>query len=273
MNGIDVKVWNDGSTAVSNLEVALRSSVGPIFSSWTLTCDPWQLENSVSKEAGPVETIYRLNEIDANASLAVRILTTRAVAKKDIRVGVRGSNISWTPQFEEINLDANTIQTSSLGENWSFVPRANAADRANPATAPKTTNSVVYLGGYDPVKLMANTFYLLQVHGIVNTQEANAIKTITEASHGDTLIWGVDILKFNEVVINAMISKGIISRDEAEGILGRSQNAGGVLINGYNPIHLNAEILGALAQKGKIQMTEAQKALDDAGWRTTKLSE
>lgn len=128
----------------------------------------------------------------------------------------------------------------------------------------KNVQRGMYIGGYNPITLVNGIFTILQQYGFIKANEAQAIKEIVESQGSGLQFGGIDVLKFDETIINILIKKKLITYNEAINILERSKNSGGVLINGYNLIFLNYEILNILVKKGYISLFEAQKIIDNA---------
>ncbi|MCJ7812233.1 hypothetical protein MUP95_02800 [bacterium] len=126
------------------------------------------------------------------------------------------------------------------------------------------TKSGIFIGGYDPVAITNGVFLLLQNEKLITKSEALNIKKLTEESQLGIKFGGVDVLKFDEAVLNILLKKGIINITQAKLLVERSRNAGGVLINGYNVIQLNYEILNHLVENGYIKLKDAQEILDNA---------
>ncbi len=66
----------------------------------------------------------------------------------------------------------------------------------------------------------------------------------------------MNILKFCELILNSLISKNIISLDQAKNIVEKSKNSGGVLVGGYNIIVLEVEILNVLLSNKLITLVQ-----------------
>jgi len=66
----------------------------------------------------------------------------------------------------------------------------------------KGARSGIYISGYDPVVLLNNLFTLLQENGLIGSMAALRIKEEVENSKEGALFGGINILKFNEVIIN-----------------------------------------------------------------------
>ena len=126
------------------------------------------------------------------------------------------------------------------------------------------SSSGVLIGGYDPVILTNNLFRLLQDEDLIDQGQAEEIKSVVENEKGGASFGGVNVLKFNKVVLNILINNGIIYQDEAQNVLNKAKEAGGVKVNGYNVIVLEVEIVNLLVNKGHLKKEAAQQAVDTA---------
>jgi hypothetical protein len=112
--------------------------------------------------------------------------------------------------------------------------------------------------------LTNNLLRLLQDKDLIDQGQAEEIKSVVENEEGGALFGGVNILKFNEVVLKVLINNGIIYQDEAQNVLSKAKEAGGAKVNGYNVIVLEVEIINLLVRKGSLDEDSARQALDNA---------
>lgn len=190
------------------------------------------------------------------------------------------SSIQYTFYFDKFikSLDDDfQLSICSKSKNWSksavIKPRysksktfittiAYAEDKIKNDNQPEVPKSGILIGGYDPVVMSNELFLLLQAKSLISKDEAAGIKKTVESSKEGVLFGGINILKFNELIINGLFSNRVITIEQANTAIEKSRNAGGVMVGGYNVIVLEVEILNVLLKNKKITLEEGQRVID-----------
>jgi len=153
-------------------------------------------------------------------------------------------------------------------EMASFFPflseTANGNDQTTEKSKSRTQKSGIFIGGYDPLIMANGIFRLLQEKKLISENDATEIKIKTESYNEGILFGGINILKYNEIIINKLILRGRITQSQANTTIEKSKKSGGVLLGGYNVIILQVEILNILLKNGYITLIEGQKIIDDS---------
>ena len=191
----------------------------------------------------------------------VEILPKSSIQRGDINLEFLSDLQTWRPIEGQIDYS----QKGGFSSKTNLIREAFAADEENKESkSPLKGTSGILIGGYDPVILTNNLFALLQEKNLISKSEAKQIKDVTEATKTGVLFGGVNVLKFNEVILNALIRNDKLTKTETSEILGKSKEAGGVLVGGYNIIVLEVGIMNALVKKGYLNLEKAQLAVDSA---------
>jgi len=169
-----------------------------------------------------------------------------------------------------LSKNKNWTKSAKIIPRHSFAHRpskgiAYAEDISNEDTKTDIPKSSVLIGGYDPFVMSNGLFHLLQKRNLLSNEDAREIKKIVETHKEGVLLGGINILKFNELIVNKLIDNELITVKQARDIIEKSKESGGVLVGGYNVIILEAEILNALLENGEITYAEGQKVIDRAG--------
>ena len=267
INRFEMSVRNNGrdSEGIKEIEIDIRSMRKNLFLPPEIIYDPAMIVSRVIKKSFTGDNInMQLKDLPSDSGVVFFLNSKDYFEKKDIEIAVIGNGRRWRAVEKQVLLHApESSFWKNLFSGTNLLAFEAYALEKNSAQAPeKARKSGVYFGGYDPVALINEIFLILQNRRIIDKGEADKImKSIAENTSG-VGIGGVDILKFDELVLNILIQKKVINMTEASAIIDRSRNAGGILINGYNPIYLNAEILNALIKGKRISLQEAQAALD-----------
>lgn len=194
----------------------------------------------------------------ANVSYKIHLLNFITNYKMDVEynLSVVSDNMNWE---ESISI---RIQTASFFSFFSGnTHNGEKTQEKNETTIPKAG---IFIGGYDPVAMANGIFSLLLDKNLINIKDVMEIKDIVEAYKEGVLFGGINILKFNELIIKKLISKNEITLPQANSIIEKSQKSGGVLIGGYNVIVLQVELLNMLLKNKKIELREGQKIIDNS---------
>jgi len=112
--------------------------------------------------------------------------------------------------------------------------------------------------------MTSGIFRLMQDKGILSSSEAFKIKNEVDTAKGGVSISGVNVLKFCELIIQSLITKNIMTIEQANNIIEKSKKSGDVLLGGYNVIVLEVDILNILLINKIISREEGQKIIDAA---------
>ncbi len=274
MDRFEMSVQSIGSDAARDVDIDLRSMKPNLFGSPETIFDPATIENRVrNKTISSNQIYYGLSELPQDCGVTIILDGMNYFGEEDINIGVIGSGRRWWPVKKEIVLKKSkrSVLKKLLGKLNLQVCYGRTAEEHSTSkqdtkqdTKKDTPKSRILFGGYDPVVLTNGVFTLLQHKKIISSKEAKHIKKVAMEPGPGVRISGINVLKFDEVLLNTLIKKKTINKSQAQLILKRSQNAGGILINGYNVVHLNAEILNTLSEKGLLSLSEAQITLDSA---------
>ena len=203
----------------------------------------------------------KIDVFPPNSKIYVEIFPKSNVKKGDIDLEFLSELQTWRPIEGQIDY----VKERPFSGKVSFIREAFAGNDENKESKlPPKGASGILIGGYDPVILTNNLFVLLQEKDLISKSDAGKIKDITEATKTGVLFGGVNVLKFNEAVLQALIRNEKLTKAEASEIVEKSKEAGGVLVGGYNIIVLEVGIMNALVKKGYINLEKAQLAVDSA---------
>lgn len=206
---------------------------------------------------------HRFSNFPSDSSVDYFIsLSKFIVSDEDYNLSILSSHKNWSK-----TLKIKPEKTSFL---FPFLKVAYAKEKPI-VTASSTSIASVYIGGYDPLKIANDIFMLLQKHRLITKEDAHDMKNIIESYKEGVLFGGVNLIKFNEVMINKLITRNKITLQQAKDIVEKSRGAGGVLIGGYNMIALEVGLLNVLLENGEITKEEGQRILDGAKQPTNKL--
>jgi hypothetical protein len=175
----------------------------------------------------------------------------------DYILNITSKEKDWTK-----NIQINPNPKFNLSVEASFIFSKVYANEVETKATPKAVTSGILIGGYDPIVMSNGLFILLQNKKIISNQEATEIIKILKSYKHGILFGGINFAKFNELVLSILLTKKIISNEEVREILKKSQNAGGILMNGYNIIILEVGILNALLLNNTITLQEGQSVID-----------
>lgn len=271
ISGVQFFVTNDGRKEANNLEIdiMLRNKKIRIEES-TIVFDPCRLENRILAFSDDSSSFYRkLRTFPCDGRIYIMISTSSPISEEDIDFDFLSEGQIWQPKYGEIDL--KKVSKWSVKKNIPSSAFAQPSDEQEPQAEGKVSSGIS-VGGYDPLALANNTFLLLQKKNLISADEAKEAKEEIESYKKGVLFGGINPLKFNEVILNALVRNKRISTLEAEECIAKSKESGGVLISGHNVIVLNVEILNKLLQNDWIGRDEAQEAIDDAKlvtWKNT----
>ena len=262
VSGLLIFIHNQGKEGDKNFEFNIYTRHEDIkLKPATILYEPTLLHVIGNKDYndGKNGCYRKLETFPIDSEIYIEIFAETAINEGDIDFEFLSDHKKWTAIEGEINFKRGR---GFLGGIEIF--KEAFAEQAQNETNQKKSPSGVLIGGYDPLIMTNNLFKVLQEEKLLTRQQAQEIKIIVEAEKKGVLFGGVNILKFNEVALNALIRNDVFSKDEALDILQKSKDSGGVLIGGYNIVVLEVEILNLLVKKGKLDLQKAQSAVDNA---------
>jgi hypothetical protein len=279
-------------TIIYNTGSSYETSIGPFKLEEKIDPTAWCIVNVANKGDTPDEDLEVEFQLSKTDNMIVRYSKTydppllsgkiRAFDKTERRfyenIGVfpSASNIEYKLILKGFIKSENDylLFVCSKHKNWSkskkVSPRFSKALLPQMAYAeekesrPNVPKPGISIGGYDPIVMSNELFRLLQDRKLITKDDAREIKTIIESYKEGILFGGINILKFNELVINKLLSNNRITRDQANFIIDKSRSAGGVLVGGFNVIVLEVETLNSLLKNNQITFEEGQKVIDSA---------
>jgi hypothetical protein len=273
---ITFKIENKGSGSDEDLLFSLslpgENKIKKIYPDYA----PEGLKERVAKSERKANSFTeKFSSFPSDCSAQYRFeLESFPVSTEHIKFSLISKFKNWT---KRINFPFKNLQNSfSITPSAAFAEEPTRSDQGwsdqtpwpaktpMPSKSSSAIGSGISLSGYDPVIMTNGLFKLLQDKAIISSVEAFQIKNEVESSKGGVLFGGVNVLKFCDVALNTLISKGIITQGKAKGIVEQSQKAGGVLVNGYNVIALQVGILNVLLENKKITLGEGQMVIDQA---------
>ena len=259
-NLVELLIESNGKKPAEEVVIDIKGNKKDIFGNIDIVYEPSLIKDFLTeiKTLTPEHFQYHFKTLPIHSKVYFSINCNGFISKEDISTTLLGSGTIWEIKVKDITLKKsrrnilNRIFGSLVNENSLYAQE----NKNSPAS--------IYIGGYDPVKLSNGIFSLIQKKNLITKQEAEEIKKIVEQSKSGLSIGGINILKFDEVLINTLINKRVLSMEEANNILEKSKKVGGLLINGYNVIQIKYEILNHLYKKGYISLNEAQSVIDKA---------
>lgn len=198
---------------------------------------------------------HKFTSFPVNASIEYDIdLDNFITQNNDYNLSVLSKYKNWSKSIR--------VKVSQINFSYPFLSIAYAKDEL----VKKSSNlsSGIFIGGYDPLQMANGIFILLQNKMLITKEDAIEIKKITESYKSGVLFGGVNILKFDEILINKLIVRNRINLKQANSIIEKSKNAGGVLIGGYNVVILQVELLNTLLVNKAITKNEGQRIIDNS---------
>jgi len=271
INAIIFRMHNEGNKPSTNFVFSFkadRSDIQP-----KITWEPEIISKNVidrDDSTLPFKLYRKISPLPIEAKVLVELSAERPFKDGDVTCAFVDDHKVWHPQKGKITIYRARAGTLSL-----LTPIAYAIETKSNSTLDKKDDrpkSGILIGGYDPLILTNGLFSLLQKKRIISKTEAHEIKRVVEDTKEGVLFGGINILKFNELVLNTLIKNKTLEVREAEHILRKSREAGGVLVGGYNIIVLEVEILNALLLKQHISKEEGQEIIDSARQKKSQSS-
>jgi hypothetical protein len=254
---LDIFVVNIGTSFEKDLELSLLFTDDLSISNIERTYIPKALEARVIKQGKKTNSFYeKLSSLPIDGQLQYHLILNRFIFKDtEFKLEVSSENRNWS---KRIHIKPKIKMAAFL-----FLSSALAQENKSQEGSEKARGGI-FIGGYDPLYIANDIFILLQNKGLITNIDAKDIKeTVTTFKEG-VLFGGINIMKFNEMIINKLIQNNKITYFEAQDMVEKSKNSGGVLIGGYNVLVLEVEVLNTLLRKGFITLKEGQQIIDNA---------
>lgn len=270
-NRLDITITNIGNKTAYDIHIDIRSKKNDLFINRRIAYKPLIIDKFIYQNEiidNSDRIYYRFKELPAGGQVKLFIEGKQHFIEDDIIIEITGDGKVQKVKRKEIEF--GTVSKSVLKKYhnpfifWGSLYAQSKNDSLETSNQKQSYGSGIFLGGYDPVVLTNGIFQLLQKNGIITNNEAIYIKKVIEESNAGMKFGGVDVLKFDEEVLNLMLRKGILNINQANKIIESSKKAGGILINGYNVIHLKYEILNYLLKNNYVSKSDAQAVLDNA---------
>jgi hypothetical protein len=276
ITGLQIFIRNNGDKHAKDMEfkictISKEIQIEPV----TIIFDPTTLNEHIVKSIDynkGINGFYRkLDVFHSDSTIYIEIWPKKNITENDIKFEIVSELKKWKPQKGNIEYKQSERNSSFFSKSLLFN-QAFAEDFPENAAIESNSSgkSGILIGGYDPVIMTNNLFGILQKENLIDKYEAQEIKDIVEGEKKGVLFGGINILKFNEIVLNALIKNGKISKKEALAIILKSKNSGGILVGGYNVIVLEIETMNTLIKNGFLDLETAQSVVDKAKSATPK---
>lgn len=252
---LKISIANDGNNYAEDFETNVIFSDNKI-QKIDKVYNPPSLDKRIKTNSGTENSFYEmLSYLPANTNIEYTFHLNKLIKSADeFKYYLISKERNW--------LTSTLIRLKVSHYLDSFQNTAYAEDIVNKEKQPSTPKSGVFLGGYDPVVMSNELFDLVRGKKLITTEDASEVKRVTESNKEGVLFGGINVLKFNEVLINKLFLNKAITREQANRIVDRAQKARGVMVGGYNVIILEVEILNSLLENNKINLKEGQNVID-----------
>lgn len=256
---LNIAVVNIGTSLEKDLELSVHLAGDLLISKVEPTYVPKTLKARVIK-SDPDQTrssfYEKLSSLPIDGQLRFHLILNRFISTpQEFEFEVLSENRNWSKSIR-IELERKTVA-------WWFTRPAMAQESKTQEGSQRPSTGIL-IGGYDQLKLANDIFMLLQEKRLITHLDATDIKQTISTFKEGVLFGGINVLKFNEMILNKLIQNNRISYPEAQDMIGKSKTSGGVLIGGYNVLILEVEILNILQRKGYISREEGQRIIDGA---------
>lgn len=196
----------------------------------------------------------KILSMPAHSSIKYIFLLDKFISDQtDVIYSVMSEKKNWSEKTD--------IKISSIKLNL-LVSNLYAQEKAIIIKKEDLQKSGIYFGGYDPVMMANGIFILLQRKEHITKSDARDIIKNVEKYKEGVLFGNINILKYDELLLNTAIKRNLITLKQANEILVKAKDAGGVKIGDYNIIILQVEFLTKLLTNKKIQLVEGQNIID-----------
>ncbi|MHA1720266.1 MAG: hypothetical protein ACTSXK_12145 [Promethearchaeota archaeon] len=215
-----------------------------------------------------------IDPFPSEAMIFFNIMFSSTINEKDLNFSFLSDNRNWQPKRANIDIRG----PFALLYNGSETGIAYAKEQNDQIKLNSSDKSEILIGGYNPLRLANNLLAMLEKENLIEKNEAEEIRNIVVRElkiplFGDkpvtfgnqpALFGGINIIKFNNLMIDALIKNNKISKKQASEIVEKSKKAGGIMISGYNVIVLDIEIMNTLIRNGFLDLKTAQSVIDSS---------
>ena len=266
ITGIQLFIHNKSEEKDKNFEFKIYTrdaeiEINPITIIYIPTLLKYHVIGTDSFNEGKNGFYRKINIFPPGSMIYLEIFPKLKIQEEDLKFEFLSDSGTWFATEGDIKYKPNK---SLFGQVKLFRTAFALDDTPKDEKLPPKGRSGILIGGYDPLILTNNFFKILQEENLISKIDAKEIKGIVEDTKGGVLFGGVNILKFNEAAINALIRNKKLTEDDALEILDKSKKSGGVLIGGYNIIVLEVQVMNSLIKNGYLNLDKAQNALDSA---------
>ena len=252
-----MQINNKGNGCAEDFEIDFSLECNKMITDKDVVYIPERLSDRVVKSNQTDTTYYsKLSSFPGNSTIECKFYFNYPIkSERDFNYSILSKDNNWT-ESAKIKPKYSFLK---LSENEAFAQdnQANSEDS-------KPKKSGIFIGGYDPLVMSNGMFALLQNKKLISNKDAQDIKKLTESYKEGVLFGGINILKYNELILNKLIDNKHISIEQANQIIAKSKKSGGVMVGGYNVIVLEVEILNTLLKSSKISFEEGQSIIDNA---------
>ena len=276
LNYLLLYIQNKGKVPSKNFQIKIYPRSQSIIldpENTEVTYDPTMLEESIVKSSSlTTERMFyrKLECLPIDTSVKIQIKTNLPIKADDIIDEFLCDLKHWK--------SAQSIIDGRRTNLYFNINNANAetytiTENKKQANLPSYT---IIIGGYDPLILTYELIVLLKQKTLINDiQSEHLLKPYEiDITKSRTIFGHLNILQTNKDILDFLVLNKNISRNEADSILKSAKEAGGFVIQGYNIVILEAEILKTLQKKNYITLAEAQRTIDSSktietepGWR------
>jgi hypothetical protein len=223
---LNLDVVNTGTALEKDLELSVHFLAGDLsISKVESTYVPKALKARVVKSDLTASSYYeKLSSLPVDGQLRFHLILNRFIStEQEFEFEALSENRNWSKSVR--------IEPRQETVTWRFTHPAMAQESKSQEGAQRSTTGVL-IGGYDVLKLSNDIFMLLQEKRLITHLDATDIKQTISTFKEGVLFGGINVLEFNRMVLNKLLSNNRISYPEAQDIIGRSKTSGGVLIGG-----------------------------------------
>src|SRR4030042_2264176 len=254
-----IEVFNEGSAPAEELAIDLCMITNNTIQGVKDVYDPASLSELVAVKKEEGQYFYeRLYYLPPQCMIQHEISFVGKIANAQYNYSVYSKKNIWETKKSEISINNGEIKIHK--EKRSLISHfSNAFAGQEEKEDQNALRSGIYIAGYDLLHMTNGIFILAKKKELISKDDALEIKNITESYKEGLLLGGINIIKFNELLINKLIKNKAITYEQAKNAIDESKKQEGTLIGGYNILVLNVQILTALFNNGKIEIKDGQK--------------
>ena len=277
--GIQFKVCSIGGKQVKNFAMFFElTDSGIKIIEKSIKYYPTILAKAVIDSFDNHHRIYRkLSVLPCETEIFFRVRTSLPISDNCVNLEFLSESRNWKPKYGKIKL-IKSMQMS-LNINLNHIAFADTLNNKNKDTNISSldhitkqerafvlqTQSIFDFGGYDVGLICFWIDYILAISDLIDSTYLNHRSEFIRIDTDEHIIHAIfDPLQRCEALLNLFIRQKLISYEEANNILEKSQKAGGISIGGYNIFFILASILDVLYEHNYITLDEGQQIIDVA---------